>query len=229
MKRVWMSLAGCLILLVFIQIGCENVNEIEHHKQEVPSLSVYYSMDDFESIEIGKDTAEELTRLFGPLTFIATSYGAECRFPMVDGGIIRVRLYGGELVVGEIEVVSEEDKTINPVAAIAEEQMLDVNDICIYKLIDTKLEMLKEVQIKGNLRGNNSDLTLKDAYEISINNQSIRYLLQKIEYDTANDQCLCYFIIDPYEKAGDEVMPYNNLLVLIEKSNCKILKAWVEE
>ncbi len=69
------------------------------------SMKEYYSIEDFQSIVEGESTYQDVHNIARLETMQVTSYGGICEYPMQDGGCIRIKFYGKNLVVGMIEVV----------------------------------------------------------------------------------------------------------------------------
>lgn len=67
----------------------------------------YYKKEDFQSITVGESTLEDVYKIASTEVMQVTSYGGVCEYPMEDGGYIRIKFYGKELIVGEIEEVSQ--------------------------------------------------------------------------------------------------------------------------
>lgn len=90
------------ILFVFSVTACEQQTDNED-LQEV-SMKEYYSKEDFQSIVIGESTYQDVYNIVPLESIQVTSYGGMCEYPMQDGGCIRIKFYGKELIVGMIEV-----------------------------------------------------------------------------------------------------------------------------
>lgn len=73
----------------------ENVNEAEKNMG-------YYSIEDFQSIVVGKTTFQDVYKLFPAEGMIVTSYGGLCNYA-TESGSICIQFYGSDLVVGAIE------------------------------------------------------------------------------------------------------------------------------
>ena len=65
----------------------------------------YYKKEDFQSITVGESTLQDVYEIAPKEVMQVTSYGGVCEYPMEDGGYIRIKFYGKELIVGEIEEV----------------------------------------------------------------------------------------------------------------------------
>ncbi|MBE6794694.1 MAG: hypothetical protein E7532_07105 [Ruminococcaceae bacterium] len=90
-------------------------NKIESDNNEDSSMRQssdgYYTMDDFRLVVIGKSTFNDVFLLAPDRLMQDTSYGGFCDYPMKNGGIIRIKFEGKDLVVSEIEEISPEDVT----------------------------------------------------------------------------------------------------------------------
>ena len=68
-------------------------------------MKEYYVKADFQSITVGESTFQDVYKI-APWEFLqTTSYGGFCEYPTHNGGCIRIKFYGKELLVGEIEEV----------------------------------------------------------------------------------------------------------------------------
>ena len=102
MKKNVICLVVFLSFVVFI-CGCESTSgSIE--LSEV-SMKDYFAMTDFQFIVIGESTFQDVYEVFPLESMQITSYGGCCEYPMENGGYIRIKFYGQELVVGAIEEV----------------------------------------------------------------------------------------------------------------------------
>lgn len=91
------------ILLVFTITTF--VQKIYNEDLTEGSMKVYYNKEDFQSIVTGKSTYQDVYNVAPSETMQVTSYGGVCEYPMQDGGCIRVKFYGKELIVGMIEEI----------------------------------------------------------------------------------------------------------------------------
>jgi len=66
----------------------------------------YYRIEDFNSIVIGKSSYRDVYNLAPSESMQITSYGGFCEYPKQDGGYIRIKFYGADLVVGSVEDVA---------------------------------------------------------------------------------------------------------------------------
>ncbi len=93
----------CLAFMVLL-VGCgstSNTNDLSD-----VSMRAYYRKEDFESITIGESTYEDVYNIACPESMQMTSYGGFCEYPMQNGGYVRIKFYGKDLIVGVIEEVS---------------------------------------------------------------------------------------------------------------------------
>ena len=108
-----MKLFVCLILCLSISIsvsGCELI--YENDDRSGTNMKIHYSIEDFQSIKIGESTVNDVY-ILAPTgeSMQVTSYGAFCDYPMKNGGIIRIKFEGKDLIVTSIEEISPEDVT----------------------------------------------------------------------------------------------------------------------
>lgn len=103
MKRVkcWCFTIGCFILFLALIVGC-GTGSRNYNSSEVV-MSGYYSIEDFESISIGESTVKDVYNIAPAKTIQVTSYGGFVEYPSRTGGIIRIKFYGKEMIVGSIE------------------------------------------------------------------------------------------------------------------------------
>ena len=66
----------------------------------------YYEKEDFQSIIIGESTFQDVYKIASEGAIQITSYGGFCEYPMQNGGYIRIKFYGKDMIVGAIEEVS---------------------------------------------------------------------------------------------------------------------------
>ncbi len=103
---VWRRIGSiACIMIILILAACEQ--ETYSKKLEDNAMIKYYSISDFEHIVEGESTYQDVYDIAPPESVQVTSYGAMCEYPMEDGGCIRIEFYGEELIVGTIEVDSE--------------------------------------------------------------------------------------------------------------------------
>ncbi len=79
----------------------ENVNEAEKNMG-------CYSIEDFQTIVVGKTTFQDVYKLFPEEGMIVTSYGGLCNYA-TESGSICIQFYGSDLVVGAIEFNPKDD------------------------------------------------------------------------------------------------------------------------
>lgn len=87
------------IVLIVSFAACNSSSNIPDKEAE----AVYYNINDFQSLIIGESTFKDVYNIAPDFTMYAVSYGALCEYLSDAGGKIYVRLYGKELIVGEIE------------------------------------------------------------------------------------------------------------------------------
>ena len=102
MKISFVSIIAFLVFIVLLLgsnlVSC-NINQNEE------SMIVYYQKEDFQSIVIGETKFQDVYEI-APTEFIqVTSYGGFCDYPIKNGGYIRIKFYGSDLIVGSIEEV----------------------------------------------------------------------------------------------------------------------------
>ena len=66
----------------------------------------YYTKEDFKSITIGESTYQDVYNIASSESMQMTSYGGFCEYPMQNGGYVRIKFYGKDMIVGAIEEVS---------------------------------------------------------------------------------------------------------------------------
>lgn len=106
MKRIYFVniIMTICIMLVLLFVGCGlplDSNVKDNNSSEVP-MKNYYNKQDFKTIIIGKSKFEDVCVIAPTESMQVTSYGGFCDYPTQDGGYIRVKFYGKELIVGEI-------------------------------------------------------------------------------------------------------------------------------
>ena len=92
----------CTMGMLFLS-GCES-NSNNNDFNEV-SMKEYYKIEDFQSITIGESTYQDVCKIASSKSIQMTSYGCFCEYPMQSGGYIRIKFYGPDLVVGDIQEV----------------------------------------------------------------------------------------------------------------------------
>lgn len=109
MMRLLICLFLCLTICITVS-GCASTRD----NVDISDIDVnsHYSIEDFHSIKIGESTVNDVYRL-APTgeSMQVTSYGGFCDYPMKNGGIVRIKFAGKDLVVSEIEEISPEDVT----------------------------------------------------------------------------------------------------------------------
>lgn len=91
----------CWLVVIFLSTGC-NLLPTKNDFNEV-FMKDYYLKEDFQSIIMGESTFQDVYTIAPVESMQVTSYGGVCEYPMRDGGCIRIKFYGKDLVVGEIE------------------------------------------------------------------------------------------------------------------------------
>ena len=96
----WIILILIIICLtfMFLLVGCQFTA-----KNELSMEIDYYKEEDFKSITIGESTFRDVYNIAPAKTMQLTSYGGFCDYPTQDGGYIRIKFYGKDLIVGSIE------------------------------------------------------------------------------------------------------------------------------
>jgi hypothetical protein len=84
--------------------GCCPRSNINDFGEE--SMIEYYQKEDFQSIIIGESTFLDVYIVAPTESMQVTSYGGFCEYPMEDGGYVRIKFYGEDLIVGAIEEYS---------------------------------------------------------------------------------------------------------------------------
>ena len=69
------------------------------------SMKDYYQIEDFNSITIGESTYQDVYEIAPVKSMQTASYGGFCEYPMQNGGCIRIKFYGKNLIVGAIEEI----------------------------------------------------------------------------------------------------------------------------
>ncbi len=93
----------CLVSVVWL-FGCDSNSGINDFADV--SMMDYNKKEDFQSITIGKSTYQDVYEIASPASMQITSYGGVCEYPMQNGGYVRIKFYGKDLIVGDIEEVS---------------------------------------------------------------------------------------------------------------------------
>ena len=97
----------CLMLMTLF-VGCNSTTNTPSSSKA--NKMNYYSKEDFQSLTIGVSNFEDLDNIASPESIQVTSYGACCNYLMQNGGYVRIKLYGKDLIVGAIEEVLCETK-----------------------------------------------------------------------------------------------------------------------
>jgi hypothetical protein len=100
-------IAVCFVSMIWL-LRCDSNTGIN---DSTDVSTIYYNKkEDFQSITIGKSTFQDVYEIASPESMQVTSYGGVCEYPMQNGGYVRVKLYGKDLIVGDIEEVSQSIK-----------------------------------------------------------------------------------------------------------------------
>lgn len=102
-KRYIRTLAAFFAVLILLA-GCgstSNTNDLT-----AVSTRDYYCKEDFESIIIGESTYKDVYNIAPPESVPVASYGVLCEYPMQNGGCLRIKCCGKDLIVDAIEEVS---------------------------------------------------------------------------------------------------------------------------
>ncbi len=70
-----------------------------------------YCLEDFRTIVPGESTFHDVYEVTSNGVCHVTSYGGYSEYPLKDGGILRIKFYGKDLVVGEIEVLLSSEES----------------------------------------------------------------------------------------------------------------------
>ena len=100
MKRM-KKLVIVLIIAVFFVIAYEKYGNEEARVKE------YYAIEDFKAIIIGDSSFKDVYEIAPIDSVQITSYGGFCEYPTENGGCIRIKFRGKELVVISIEEESD--------------------------------------------------------------------------------------------------------------------------
>lgn len=71
----------------------------------------FYRVDTFSSIVVGTSTLRDVYEIAPMQELLATSYGALCKYPISDTECLCIKFYGSEMVVGAIEICSNDTTT----------------------------------------------------------------------------------------------------------------------
>ena len=94
----------CFVFTVLLS-GCSA--KLSKDDLDKTSTKDHYRMEDFQTIIVGESTHQDVYKI-GPTGAIqVTSYGGFCEYPMQNGGYIRIKFYGPDLVVGAIEEIEQ--------------------------------------------------------------------------------------------------------------------------
>ena len=100
MKKCILLTVVCFAF-VFLFSGCDstsnanNINEV--------SMKDYYKIEDFQSIIIGESSLSDVSKIAPIQPLLVTSYGGYCEYPTENGRCIRIKFYGKDFIVGDIE------------------------------------------------------------------------------------------------------------------------------
>ena len=97
-KRV---LVVTYLVLILSQIGCGNKRDNNGNKEIY--MKEYYAIEDFDSISIGNSSFKDVYEIAPIDSMQTTSYGGFCEYPTENGGCIRIKFQGKELIVFSIE------------------------------------------------------------------------------------------------------------------------------
>jgi len=103
MKRICniMKLLTCIMFLFFtMACSAEDKRDISTEPTEK-----YFCLEDFEDIVLDETTLFDMDERYMRGEMMVTSYGGCCDYPTEDGGYIRIKFYGPEMVVGNIEYI----------------------------------------------------------------------------------------------------------------------------
>lgn len=92
------------ICSIFITTACDSPTDDSTSKEM--QTDKYYCADDFRTLVAGESTYNDVYDIAPPSSIRVTSYGAVCDYPQENGGYIRIKLYGSELIVGEIDIIT---------------------------------------------------------------------------------------------------------------------------
>ena len=91
-----------ILTLTALSVGCT----LRQDSRDIPEASMgNYSKDDFETIIVVESTYHDVYRIAPVKSLVVTSYGGYCDYPTETDGCIRIKFYGPNLIVGEIEDV----------------------------------------------------------------------------------------------------------------------------
>lgn len=96
----WVLITCALIMCICVR--CSKASE-EKQVTKAP-VEMCYCAEDFEGIIIGQSTFCDVYKIAPTESIQATSYGGFCEYPTLDGGCIRIKFYGKEMIVGDLEV-----------------------------------------------------------------------------------------------------------------------------
>ena len=101
-KRLCLVVVFTIIVLSLLA-GCEM--KLNDYSSCEATMSSYYSKKDFEAINIGNATLKDVYDIAPLKPMCVTSYGGFVDYPMRTGGVVRIKFYGPELIVGSIEEI----------------------------------------------------------------------------------------------------------------------------
>lgn len=104
MKSIKNGLAIIFLFILFsLIVGC-GLKPSNNEKNEV-DMKNYYTMEDFEPISIGDSSYKDVYEIAPVESMQITSYGGFCEYPAKNGGCIRIKFQGEDLIVISIEEV----------------------------------------------------------------------------------------------------------------------------
>lgn len=101
-------LRGLCFALAFLMFGCNSTSNIDGSytsSSDEVYMGNYYELDDFKDIVIGESTFDDVYVVAPTESMQATSYGGVCQYPLENGGFLRIKFFGKDLVVGDIEEI----------------------------------------------------------------------------------------------------------------------------
>ena len=132
-KLIAILLSILMVLLIFASCNTDG--------EEKSSVADYYKKEDFKSITIGESTYQDVYNIAPVESMQTTSYGGFCQYPMENGGYIRIKFYGEELIVGGIEEVSN-----NPVSGVSSAEVSSVEETSEDPLIAKEQAVRQQIQ-----------------------------------------------------------------------------------
>ncbi len=107
-KQILMIISFIFVLSL---VGCKS--KATNNDFSIKSPKNYYTKQDFKSIIIWESTYQDVYDIASSQVMFVTSYGGYCEYPMSDGGCIRIKFYGPDLIVGMIEELKTGDGTMS--------------------------------------------------------------------------------------------------------------------